>query len=138
MSNLKDIYVLGLILILYSLASQQNSLVMSEKETSAENQSVESEVAGDEAVEEAKKRAILGSDTEADNPKVEAEANNVHVDDVEKGSTENCEIDKEDELLRGDDSKDEDKLEDSKEEDNVEDSKEDDNWCHDGRFQNGQ
>jgi len=99
---------------------------MSEKETSAENQSVESEVAGDEAVEEAKKRAILGSDLASDDPKEEAETNHVDDEDVEKGSSENCNIDKEDELLRGDDSKDEDRLEDSKEEDNVEDSKEDD------------
>ena len=75
------------------IAPRQNSRVMSDRETSAENQSIETEVAADEAVEETKKRAILG---DADDAKEETVANHVNNDDVEKGSMENCDDAKED------------------------------------------
>ena len=91
---------------------------MSDRETSAENQSVETEVASDEAVEETKKRAILGSGSEADDANERADpavnsndlaVNHVDDDDVEKGSMENCDDAKEDDAvehggLSGDDS----------------------------------
>ena len=92
---------------------------MSDRETSAENQSVETEVASDEAVEETKKRAILGSGSEADDANERADpavnsndlaVNHVDDDDVEKGSMENCDDAKEDDEveehggLSGDDS----------------------------------
>ena len=97
-----------------SIPPRQNSRVMSDRETSAENQSIETEVPADEAVEETKKRTILG---DADDAKEETVANHVNDDDVEKGSMENC-----------DDAKEEDGVEDgglardvAKEDDRVED-----------------
>ena len=79
-----------------SFAPRQHSRVMSDKDTSAENLSVETKVAADEAAvkEETKKRAILGSTSsdanddanERDDPAAAAAANHVvDVDDVEKG-----------------------------------------------------
>ena len=98
---------------------------MSDRDTSAVNPSVDSEVAADEAVEETKKRAILGSGTDANDAREELVANHVNDDDFEKGSMENCEVTKGDDGV-AEDAKQDDVVEDAKVYERVEDVKVDD------------
>ena len=67
-----------------------------EKETSSENKIVDARSAVDEAVEETKKRTILGDDEDGDDKATNEGAPDEHdeVGDVEKGSMENCNVEK--------------------------------------------
>merc|ERR1712038_838981 len=74
----------------------QSSVMEEEKETSSENKIVDARSAVGEAVEETKKRTILGDDEDGDDKATNEGAPDEHdeVGDVEKGSMENCNVEK--------------------------------------------